>query len=162
MGLKVEKCCCCIDLRIGCIVIGAVGLILSFIFTGLNPSWSGFLGLILAIIANGCLIFAAAYTSGTVQIRSITTLVYMILILINALIVLIGTILICVAWGQAGQILSSQRYSTQDPGAIHGSFAASVIVGFVWIILDLYFALVAFSFYGELKSGNTVVTGGPA
>jgi len=162
MGLKVEKCCCCIDLRIGCIVIGAVGLIFSFIFTGLNPTWSGFLGLILAIIANGCLIFAAAYTAGTAQIRSITTLVYIILILLNALIVLIGTIWACVNWGKAGEILNANRGRFDNPGAVHGAYAGTVIVGFVWIILDLYFALVAFSFYGELKSGNTIVTGGPA
>jgi hypothetical protein len=138
--------------------LGVIGIILAVINVALTPTWSGFIGIVLAIIGNGCLIFAAAYTSGTAQIRSITTLVYIIMVLLNALIVLIGTIMICVAWGNAAQVLSG--YSNQ--GSVHGAYAGGVVVGIVVIILDLYFALVAWSFYQELKSGNTNVTGGPA
>ena len=173
MGLKVNKCCCCIELRIGCIVLGATCIILAVISVALTPTWLvdllviRLIGIVLAIIGNGCLIFAAAYTSGTAQIRTNTTLVYIIIVLLNALLVLIETIMICVVWVNAAQILAGYFMDgvpiyVQMASEDHLRYAARVVGGIVVIILDLYFALVAWSFYQELKSGNTNVTGEPA
>ena len=135
MALKVNKCCCCVDLRIGCIILAVVGLVLAIISIGISSGWGSIIGLILAIVANGCLLFAAVYTNGTIQMRSIATLVYIIVVLLNAVLVFIAAILQIVDWA--------------DQGANHGNHAAIVVLRIIWVILDLYFALVAFSFYQE-------------
>ena len=145
----VKKCCCCVDLRIGCIALAIVGIILSIIGVGLFPSWSSILGLILALIANGCLLFAAAYTQGTAQIRSILVLVYVVFTLLCALILFIGAILLCVVWG-AGDWDDDE----------HAILATATIIYFIEIGFYVYFAFVACGFYQEIKGagggGNNV------
>ena len=88
--LKVSK-CCCLDLRVGCILIGVVGIILAIteLIIGLNHefglmqwiidarTWSlvlWLIRLILGLIANGCLLFSASYTQGIDYARSIMLL----------------------------------------------------------------------------------------
>ena len=84
-------------------------------------------------------------------------MIFIALILLNCLFVLIGVIMKGVEWGNAASLLAGHP----NIGSVHGNYAGAVVIGIVVVILELYFALVAFSFYQELKSGNTNVTGGP-
>ena len=151
MGLKVDTCCWFIDLRLGCIVIGIFGTSFAIISIALTQEFSesAIIGYILIILGNGSLICAAVYKSGNIKIRSIAVLVYIVLALLNAVIDFIATILVCVAMNGVYKV--DDRYGF----TIRAVYAPVPVIFFVWIFLDVYFALVAFSFYQELKKENT-------
>ena len=83
--MKVDNCCFCINLRIGCIALAVVGIILAIVGVGLYAGWASILGLIVAIVANCCLLYSAAYTKGSTKSRSITALVYIAFVLLSAI-----------------------------------------------------------------------------
>ena len=139
--MKVNNCCFCVELRIGCIILAVVGLILAIVGAGLYAGWASILGLIMAIVANVCLLYSAAYTKGSNKSRTITALVYIGFMLLSAIFLVIQAILLCINWGRG--------YNTET--AITG-----LVIYIVNILLDLYFALVAYSWYQELKSGTVV------
>lgn len=141
-ALKLSHCCCCIELRIGCIVLAIVGIILSIIGVALNPYWISIIGLVVSIIANGCLLYAALHTTGTTTARSVATLIYVVLCLIDALVFLIAAIMLCIGWAAGGDDWSSDQ---------HAILATATVIYFITIGIYLYFALVAFSFYQQLK-----------
>ena len=151
MGLKVDTCCWFIELRPGCIVIGIFGTSFAIISIAFSRDFSesAIIGYTLLILGNVCLLFAAAYKSGSIQIRSIAVLLYILLVLINAIIDFIATILVCVAFNGV--------YGVDDGYGltIRAVYAPVPVIFFIWIFLDLYFALVAFSFYQELKKEST-------
>ena len=141
--MKVNNCCFCVELRIGCIILAVVGIVLSIINVGLNSGWSSIISLILAIAANCCLLYSAAYTKGSTKSRSITALIYIIFVLISAVFWAINAVLLCIHWGRVGQY--------------HGQYASALATHIIFILLELYFTLVAYSWYQDLK-GVVVVS----
>ena len=143
--MKLNNCCFCINLRIGCIVIAVIGIILAIIGVGLYAGWASILGLIVAIAANCCLLYSAAYTKGSTKSRSITALVYIAFVLLSAIFLVIQAVLLCIRWaGSNGR--------SED----HAAYASGLAIYCLNILLDLYFALVAYSFYEELKSVTNI------
>ena len=140
--VKVNHCCCIIELRIGCIAIAIVGLILSIISVAVYPEWYFILAFILSMVSNAGLLYAAFHTTGTIQSRSIAILIYVVSYFVFAVLLLILTILACIGWSAVAIILTSQ----EKAGVI-----VVLIVYIVTIPLFLYFALVAFSFYLKVK-----------
>ena len=141
--MKVNNCCFCVELRIGCIILAVVGIVLSILGVGLNSGWSSIISLILAPVANCCLLYSAAYTKGSTKSRSITALIYIVFVLVSATFLAINNVLLCINWGRAGQY--------------HGLFAFAVAAHIIFILIDLYCSLVAYSWYQDLK-GVVVVS----
>jgi len=141
--MKLNNCCFCVELRIGCIILAVVGIVLAILGVGLSSGWSSIIGVILAIAANCCLLYSAAYTKGSTKSRSITALIYIIVLLISAILWAIGAVLLIIEWGRVG--------------SHHGHFASALITRIIVIVLDLYFCLVAYSWYQDLK-GVVVVS----
>ena len=135
--MKVNNCCFCVELRIGCIILAVVGIVLSILGVGLSSGWSSILSLILAIAANCCLLYSAAYTKGSTKSRSITALIYIVFVLISAVFLVIQAVLLIIHWGRVGQN--------------HGQYASALVTYIILILLDLYFSLVAYSWYQDLK-----------
>ena len=128
--MKVNNCCFCVELRIGCIILAVVGIVLSILGVGLYSGWSSIIGVILAIVANCCLLYSAAYTKGSTKSRSITALVYIIFVLISAILWTIGAVLLCIEWGIVFCILLiiytiSIRIKSGKFNIIHANLIAS-------------------------------------
>ena len=141
--MKVNNCCFCIELRIGCIVLAVVGIVLAIVGVGLFSGWGSILSLILAIVANCCLLYSAAYTKGSTKSRSITALIYIAFMLLSAIFLVISAVLLCINWAGGN-------------GRSDGQNASALVINVLQILLDLYFGLVAYSFYQELKSITNV------
>ena len=139
---KLSHCCCCIELRIGCIVLAIVGIILSIVTVALNFYWMTIIGLVLSIIANGCLLYAAFHTNGSTTSRSVATLVYVVFSLIEALVLFIAAIILCIGWAAGGDDWLPEQ---------HAILATATVIYFICVGIYVYFALVAFSFYQQLK-----------
>jgi len=135
--MKVKNFCCCIELRIGCIMIAVIGIILVFIGIGLNQTWGTILGVILGIFANCFLLYSAAYTKGSIKSRRITALTYVGFLLLSIIFLIIQAVLIFTDHGD----------KFHWNGLISTWLANTIIL----ILLDLYFVLVAYSFYQELN-----------
>ena len=145
MGFTVEKCCGCVDLRVGCVVIGIVQVVLA-LFSIVGPMVQGPSGtsiipksiieLPYAIFGSVALIFAAVDQDfglhSSLQTKTIAILIY------------IGTRLRCIVFLSSSFIISAL-------GALAGGFYVSAVISLISIILSIYFMLVAFSFYQELK-----------
>ena len=135
--MMVKSFCCCIELRIGCIMIAVVGIILALIGIGLNQTWGSILGVILGIFANCFLLYSASYTKGSTRSRRITALTYIGFLLLSIIFLIIQAVL----------IFTDHGYKFHWNGLISTWLANMIIL----ILLDLYFVLVAYSFYQELN-----------
>ena len=150
MGLKVVKCCGCLELRTGCIIIAVIGLILPVIDVALRPSAVGFFRLGVSTFGNACLIVASAGTDRSTKMSSIASWIYIVFVLIHAITVLIGVIIACIALGD----IAGSRLPIHEKSELERIMVSVVVISIVWFVLELYFAVVAFSFNKELKSGN--------
>ena len=148
MFATINKCCCFIQLRIGCMIIGSVGIQLGFLNL-FAIVYSGLVGLQLmicasasiiwfnsSIIGNGCLIYAAANNKASAQSRSIAVLIYLVMIVVQA-IVTFGLAIVCF------DVLKDLLH-----------YSVPIFGWLIYIFLYMYFGLVSYSFYRELKGGN--------
>ena len=126
-------------------MIGVVGFILGIIGVALVAYWESILGVLLSFIANGCLVVAAVWEKGTIQVRSILLMVYIIFEIINVVIAFIGAILFFVAVGATSDDINS--YST-------ALIATAGVIYIIEVALAIYFIIVVFSFLQEVKSGG--------
>ena len=141
--MMVKNFCCCIELRIGCIMIAVVGIILALIGVGLNQQWGTILGVVIGIFANCFLLYSAAYTKGSTKSRRMTALTYIVFVLLSTIFLIIQAIL----------IFTNDDNINDWNGTFHwneyvSSWLANIII---LILLDLYFMLVVYSFYQELN-----------
>lgn len=73
MCLKVGKCCCCLDLRTGAIVIAVLGIVGSFGNLAFSTYWMMIGEIIWRLVVSFCLLF------GAIKVNEIAVLIYLIL-----------------------------------------------------------------------------------
>ena len=137
------KCCGCIPLRIGCLIIAILQIVLSFFwFVHDGVAYSYSVPVCLIGLAQGvCLLI------GVLLNNQILVLISGILALIRIVVTLIVTVLIMVA---IGLFASSGAATTVATVSIAVFFTFFIIE----LILDIYFLIVVWSFYKELQAGR--------
>ena len=132
-----KRCCCCIDLRTGCIIIAILGIITSagwFTYTEKNDAYYVVLsGSIMGLIGNLSLLFGAIMTN------KIAVAIYLILEFVQLMLNFAFSILVFVAYSATGGSESASNL------LVIGIMA--LIIMMVWI----YLWLSAFSFFLEIK-----------
>ena len=137
------KCCGCVPLRMGCLIIAILQIVLSFVwFVHDGVAYSYSVPVCLIGLAEGvCLLI------GVLLNNQILVLISGILALIRIVVTLIVTVLIMVA---IGLFASSGAATTVATVAIALLFTFVIIE----LILDIYFLIVVWSFYKELQAGR--------
>ena len=145
---QLKKCCCCVDLRTGAIVMAVLEIIggLGMFAGGL---WQDILSAVVTIGAGVCLLF------GAIKYHQLATLVYLVLQMIA--IVLSGVAMIMVII--AATAITATGNSGVQGNAVGGTSVivlASVLAAFYGIFtsLNIYFWVCVFSFYKGLKTGK--------
>ena len=140
------KCCGCIPLRTGCLIIAILSTVFSFTWFFLNAfeyKYSVPLCLI-GLAAGVCLLIGVILNNKT-------------LVLVGAILDMIGlvsTLLVAVIFlVMAGVFASTVATTAVAPleTTFIAIFLTMVLIG---VILDIYFLVVVWSFYKELKSGR--------
>ena len=152
--MALSKCCCCVDLRTGAIVIAVLGLLGSFA-NFQHGLVVGIISCVGGLAANLCLLH------GAIKYNRTTTLVYLILDAIFMILLLVGLILIIV--GLSSSTLSPCFKSETSAAEIdwNGTMVTcSVTVGIliallvsfiIGIAISIYFWVCVYSFYDDLK-----------
>ena len=137
------KCCGCIPLRMGCLIIAILQIVFSFLwFVHDGVAYSYSVPVCLIGLAQGvCLLI------GVLLNNQILVLISGILALIRIVVSLIVTVLIMVA---IGLFASSGAATTVATVSIALLFTFVIIE----LILDIYFLIVVWSFYKELQAGR--------
>ena len=152
------KCCCCVPLRSGSIVLSVLGLMggVGMMLRGFSD-WSNVVSGILHILAYATLMY------GCLKNHPTAVLVYLVLDALSIIFMIFIGIL-CIAavpfmFPDLPDACVQLKYTTEQCDNLKAAtigFAASLFVGIA--ILNTYFWVCVFSFYKELKSGvnNTV------
>ena len=137
------KCCGCVPLRMGCLIIAILQIVFSFLwFVHDGVAYSYSVPVCLIGLAEGvCLLI------GVLLNNQILVLISGILALIRIVVTLIVTVLIMVA---IGLFASSGAATTVATVSIALLFTFVIIE----LILDIYFLIVVWSFYKELQAGR--------
>ena len=157
------KCCCCVPLRVGCMVLAVIGLMgaVGLIISG-HSNWSNVVYGIFNIVPYAALLL------GAIQNNHTAILFYLVLEAIAVILgIVFGVIVVAastailttgldVNCSQLNQ-LSGQHLnlSAQDCNEVKAG-AIGIIAATFWIsaLLNMYFWACVYSFYKELKSGG--------
>jgi len=77
MCIKVGKCCCCVDIRTGAIVIAVLGIVGSFGNLAFSTYWMMIGEIIWRLVVSFCLLF------GAIKVNEIAVLIYLILTILQ-------------------------------------------------------------------------------
>ena len=147
MCCRLKKgCCCCLSLRAGCIIIALIEIVIACIATGMYFNWASIIGLVLNILAAGCLLFAAVAVNSSINLRGIGILIHVGFNILYTILISISAIFLCITWASGGDAWTDEE---------HAILAALTIFYFLWIFCYVYFIMVAISYYRELKEGNS-------
>ena len=153
---QVSKCCCCVDLRTGAIVMAILQLIGGAGMFANGGAWQDILNAVVGIGAGACLLF------GAIKYNQMATLVYLVFQMIA--IVLIGVaMLVAIIGGTAVTVavsgdpdLHQGNQDVQDAVQVGGAIVivmACVMYG-IYASFYIYFWVCVFSFYKGLKTGE--------
>ena len=162
------KCCCCVDLRVGSIVIAIIGFVGGFGNLGVSlkqdgAEWSSICFAISQSVASGCLLY------GAIKREKTPTLIYlafeMVSIILLAIIIIL-TIIAMLAASSACQSSSIQMSPVLRPGDncadLNVGFAVVIAVYAAFLALSIYFWICVHSFLkglnGEQSSSPRVAT----
>merc|ERR1712018_55064 len=132
-----NNCCCCIELRTGCIIIGVLQILGGLGNFKPPLEWFTILLAIVSIISGCCLLF------GSIKYNPIGILINLIFTAITSLFCLIVAIMIFYA-------VATYHTSREE-------FIGYMIAGGVYLValaINVYLWLCVFSFYKKLKSGD--------
>ena len=153
------KCCCCIPLRTGSIVLSVLGLMggVGMMLRDFSD-WSNVVSGILTILAYATLMY------GCLKNHPTAVLVYLVLdalaIIFSIFIAILSIAAVTFMFPYIADECAKAMYTTEECDNLKAAtigFAASLYVGIA--ILNSYFWICVFSFYKELKSGvkNTLI-----
>ena len=89
--MALGKCCCCVDLRTGAMIIAVIGVVGAFINLGAGQGWDNICFLISQLAASGCLLY------GAIKREKVPTIIYLIFDMISIILIAIIIILLIVA-----------------------------------------------------------------
>jgi len=151
MCIKVGKCCCCVDLRTGAIVIAVLGIVGSLGNLALVINWITIIEVILGLLVSFCLLF------GAIKENKIAVLIYLILQMIEIILMFAVGIFYLVR-GSEWKV-ASQDAVTQHDKNLYGAVGTEFIIGGVcvilWACLQIYFFICIHSFYKKIEDGRT-------
>ena len=132
---EVKKCCCCVDLRTGAIVMAILEIIGGFGLIGKSTEWPDILNVVVAIGAGVCLLF------GAIKYHQLATLVYLVLQMIAIVLIVVAIIVAIVAFAALS-------------GAAVTLIVIPLIIYGIFVSVHIYFWVCVFSFYKGLKTGT--------
>ena len=140
------KCCGCIPLRTGCLIIAILSIVFSFtwfVHTAFGYEYS--VPLCLIGLASGvCLLIGVILNNQTLVL--VSAILEMILVVVTLLFAVIFLALAGVFASTAATMEVAPLETT-----VIAIFLTVVLIG---VLLDIYFLVVVWSFYKELKSGR--------
>lgn len=154
---RLRNCCCCLDLRTGTIaisfaiiVIGIIGLIFQLVTNNYSVKWMKAVDItmtVLVVVLGLVLLIGAILNNKTVVgVCAIALILYI------AIRLLVLFVLIIVSAVNANELPWIWIWSDSARTA---GFVIGIILALVGIGLDIYFTLVVWSFYRELRTGQT-------
>ena len=149
---KLDKCCCCIDLRIGAMVIAVLEIIGAglFFFFGLYGLFS-----IANIAAGLCFLFGAIkYNQVSVISSRVISMIATVFYTTVAILVFVGAVYYGSQRGQSKEEVDWQ-WTEEEANSVTGYIflgLGGIIV--IAVLVRLYFWICVFSFLQRLKSGD--------
>ena len=161
MCIKVGKCCCCVGLRTGAIVIAVLGIVGSLGLLAFETDWITIAGVIFDLLVYFCLLF------GAIKVNKIAVLIYLILDVIEIILTFAEGIVFVVG-GSLLNVVSQDDGSTVDTFdkaqqvqnfqyENDKKYYKNIIVGVCIILgacLEIYFFICIQSFYRKIKDGK--------
>ena len=141
--MVLEKCCFCLDLRKGAIVIAIFHMVLALgqIFTMLRIVVTAIGVVIFGLVAGAVLLYGAIkYNTVAIIIHLVLALIEIVFLLATAIMIFVGV----AAW------------LNLNGGELHWLHTLSLVIGgliSLWAIIEIYFLVCVCSFYQQLKSG---------
>ena len=140
--MVLEKCCFCVDLRNGAIVIGTLHMVAALGQLGTTAiAWITIVDVILGLIAGAVLLYGAIkYNTVAIIIHLVLALIEIVFLLATAIMIFVGV----AAW------------LNLNGGELHWLHTLSLVIGgliSLWAIIEIYFLVCVCSFYQQLKSG---------
>ena len=132
---EVKKCCCCVDLRTGAIVMAILQLIGGAGMFGMGAEWQNILSALVGVGAGVCLLF------GAIKYHQQATLVYLVLQMIAIVLIVVAIIVAIVAFAALS-------------GAAVTLIVIPLIIYGIFVSVHIYFWVCVFSFYKGLKTGE--------
>ena len=150
--MALNKCCCCVDLRTGAIIIAILGLLGSFGNFGSGIA-IGIVTLIGGIVANVCLLV------GAIKYNRTTTLIYLIMEAIFIILYIVGLVLLIVVLAGTGMSACWDNWDLEvefngdvaNCAVAVGILSALLVAFSIGIAISIYFWVCIYSFYQDLK-----------
>ena len=152
-----SKCCCCVPLRTGAIVLGVLGVIGGILYF-FNPENINIIQGLFGLIAYGVLLF------GALKNNQVAVLAHLVL---NALQIVVGIVIgilvittIATMLPQFGDNcarlnLPDHIYTKDECDALKSATMGTVAsIFFIGSLLNIYFWVCVYSYFKELKSGG--------
>ena len=143
--MLLKKCCCCVDLRTGAIIIAILGILGALGNMGEGFSWVAIISTIVGLVAHGCLLF------GAIKYHRVATLINLIISMLGIILMFIIAIIALVSIFR----LPSGCSENLNCHAVETGLAVTVGMYIPGGILAIYLWMCVYSFYQELKMGAT-------
>ena len=145
---QVSKCCCCVDLRTGAIVMAILEIIGGFGLIGKSTEWPDILNVVVAIGAGVCLLF------GAIKYHQLATRVYLVLQMIAIVLLGVAMLMAIILATAAAAAVSGNHGVQGNEGGVAMVIATAVMIYGIVASLHIYFWLCVFSFYKGLTTGE--------
>ena len=157
--MALGKCCCCVDLRTGAIIIAVLGLIASF-GSFQHGVVIGIIFFVYGLVQNLCLLHGAIkYNRTTTLVYLIMEAIYIILLLVSWIMTIVGMASdeVKPCWKEENLNddtkidLGWSEWDAASCGVIVGVLVAIFVVLTIMMAISIYFWACVYGFFVELK-----------
>ena len=134
-----NKCCCCVELRAGTIVIAILQIIQGVGGLGAGQGWSNIIGMIVAVAAGVCLLYGAIAYNPTAT-------------LVNLIFSMIGIVFCLIISIMAFSVIAAIPRDHPQADAATGGAIGTGVLFLIVAIVEIYLWICVYSFYKALKS----------